>query len=107
MRYRVASLIDTLASPEAAGKRFAEGLLDQKIIWANSEFQLTGVPTRLLVSSFWASFLRTFAEQAPPLLPDVLVATWVCDQEFQEENISRWMEDFAQTQLLGTSRESR
>ena len=93
MRFRANHLIDTFASPERAGSKFAEELLDQRLVWEGLQIQLTGIRASLHVSSFWHAFRKVLEENAPGLLPDIREVDWICDHEFQETNIREWLND--------------
>jgi hypothetical protein len=91
MRFRATRLIDSLCPPDEAGKKFANDLLDEKLKWKNLTIQLTGVPAWVLISAFWLRFAREMKEQAPILYPDVLNIKWICDHDFQEDEIQTFL----------------
>lgn len=100
MHFRGGKLIDTLASPEKAGVKFAESLLNEKLDWRDLTIQITGVPARMLISAFWFSFFDTMKAEAPPLYPDVENISWVCDHEFQEDLIKSFQTGSVFSQAL-------
>lgn len=89
MRFRAS--VNSLTSPEEAGKELARQLLDSKVNWENLIVQLTGTPARMLIGPFWKSFVDEMKKEAPLLFPDVQKATWICDHDFQEDMIQRFL----------------
>jgi hypothetical protein len=89
MRFRAS--VNSSTSPDAAGKEFANHLLDSKLDWKDLTVQLTGTPARMLISPFWTNFANEMKEQAPLLYPDVLDIKWICDHDFQEDAIKPFL----------------
>ena len=89
MRFRAS--INSLTSPDTAGKEFANQLLASKINWKDLTVQLTGTPARMLIGVFWSNFVEEMKEQAPLLFPDVRNIKWICDHDFQENVIQRFL----------------
>ena len=91
MRLRARGLIDTLTSPDKAGRGFADNLLDKNIDWRDLTIQVTSIPSTVLTSSFWIGFADQMSKEAPLLYPDVLNFKWICDHDFQEDMINEYL----------------
>ena len=91
MRFRANSIIDTRLFAPEAGKKFAQELMDQRLTWGDLQIQLTGLKSSALISGFWLAFKNELEENAPGLLPDIRNVEWICDLEFEEKNIKRWL----------------
>jgi hypothetical protein len=92
MRFRANSLINTRLFASEAGKRFAQDLMDQRLTWGDLQIQLTGIKAGTFTSGFWLAFKKELEENAPGILPDIRNVDWICDDEFQEDNIKRWLD---------------
>ena len=91
MRFGANSIVDTRLFAPEAGKKFAEDLMDQRLTWGDLQIQLTGIKAGVLSSGFWLSFKKEMEENAPGILPDIRNVEWICDDEFQEDSIKRWL----------------
>ena len=72
---------------KAAQEASPEGLGDS--IEAFTE--ATGIKAAVLTSAFWRAFKKELEENAVEILPDLPYIEWICDHEYQEENIKQWL----------------
>lgn len=92
-----ASLYITDGLPYGAGGNLAKAILDKGLAreeWDNLVIDIQGIPSGMLISAFFNSFLQMIADHDQGYLESVKGALWLTDFAFQSENIERWMEDF-------------
>ena len=81
--------------PPNEGAKLAQMLLQQADVdWDELTVNLKGLPASLLISAFFNGFLDQIFTVRPDVLDTARRIKWRLDHTFQEDNVSRWMQDF-------------
>ncbi len=81
--------------PPDEGKRLADDLLARDINWRDLTIDVSSCSPSLLISAFFNGFLQEIFERKASLLDDARLVKWRFKFSFQEENVARWMREFA------------
>lgn len=83
------------AFPPEEGAALAQTLLAKSDTdWSDLVIDLRALPSSLLISAFFNSFLQTIYQQQPTLLERARKIRWEVKFPFQRENVTDWMKKF-------------